>query len=78
MHNDQSNPTIEIVGGKENDVDYNQGTVLSQPTIHLKNTFHVNNHASLLLEDNYGISCLNEKSSFHPYEISFEDEIEHK
>ena len=41
----------------------------------LKNTFHVNNHASLRLEENYVITSLNEKSSFHPYEISFEDEI---
>ena len=48
----------------------------SQPTIHLKNIFHLDNHASLCLEENYVISGLNEKSSFHPYEISFEDEIE--
>ena len=48
----------------------------SQPTIDFQNTFHVNNHASLRLEENYVISSLNEKSSFHPYEISFEDEIE--
>ena len=75
---DQSNPNIEIMGGKENEVDYNQGTFLSQPTIHFKNTFHVNNHASLCLEENYVISILNEKSSSHPYDTSFEDEIEKK
>ena len=44
--------------------------------IHFKNTFHVDNHASLRLKENYVISSLNEKSSFHPYEISFHDEIE--
>ena len=39
----QYNPNIKIMGGKENEVDNNQGSVLSQTRIHLKNTFHVNN-----------------------------------
>ena len=73
----QTTTKIDIMGGKENEFDHNQGIFSSQPMINPKNIFHEDNHASFSLEENSVISNLNEKSSFYSCEINFEDQMEH-
>ena len=72
----QSDPNIYIMGGKENEVDYNHGKFFSPPMICPNNIFNVDNHACFYLEENQVISNFNEKSSFYLCEINFGDEIE--